>query len=59
MQMEGKKNIEIAELIKKVSPIAWHHVNLGGRFEFTRQKTQPNIEEMISKIESFLEKLAC
>jgi len=43
---EGKQ--EEADLIKRISPIAWQNVNLLGRFEFQSQQKTNNIQEMIS-----------
>ncbi len=54
LQMKETKKIDLIDRIKKVSPIAWRHVNLGGRYEFTTQKTPPNIEAMVLKMGSFL-----
>jgi TnpA family transposase len=45
-EKEGKQ--EQADLIKRISPIAWQNVNLLGRFEFQRQQKTINIQEMIS-----------
>jgi hypothetical protein len=36
-----------AEIIKRISPVAWQHINLRGRFEFQKQHLF-NIEELIS-----------
>jgi len=46
---EAGKTEEI-EVIKRVSPIAWRHINLYGRFEFQQKDTTVNIEEMIKAI---------
>jgi hypothetical protein len=42
---------EEADLIKRISLIAWQNVNLLGRFEFHRQQSVVNIDEMISLLE--------
>lgn len=42
---------EEAELIKRISPIAWQNVDLLGRFEFHKQQNVIDIEEMVSSIE--------
>jgi len=39
---------EEADLIKRISSIAWQNANLLGRFEFHRQQSVINIDEMIS-----------
>jgi len=45
-QSRGRK--EEADLIKRISPIAWQNTNLLDRFEFHRQQSVINIDEMIS-----------
>ncbi len=42
---------EDAEVIKRISPIAWQHVNFLGRFEFQKQQSRFNIDEIISALE--------
>jgi len=42
---------EEADLIKRISPIAWKNVNLLSRFKFHRQQSLINIDEMISLLE--------
>jgi hypothetical protein len=41
---------EEVEAIKRISPVAWRHVNLIGRFEFHKQQNQVNIDEIISAL---------
>jgi len=53
-QMEGEKKIEMIEQIKKVSPIAWHHINLGGRFNLTGQREPLEIDLLLNKLGEFL-----
>jgi hypothetical protein len=45
-QSGGRK--EEAALIKRIFPITWQNVNLLDRFEFHRQQSIINIDEMIS-----------
>ena len=49
--MEGEQS-DLVELIKKVSPVAWRHVNLGGRFKFNTQRMPPNIDDIIAALEN-------
>jgi hypothetical protein len=42
---------EEAEVIKGISPIAWRHVNLLGRFEFQLPQNPIDIDEMIKALE--------
>jgi TnpA family transposase len=56
-QMEQEKMVEKIEMIKKVSPIAWQHINLGGRFELTGHRKTIEINLLLSKLGEFLAKL--
>ncbi|MBK5261783.1 MAG: Tn3 family transposase [Peptostreptococcaceae bacterium] len=53
-QIDITKKLEIIERIKRVSPIAWQHVNLGGRFNLTGQKEPLEIELIINQLNDFL-----
>ncbi len=46
-QAEKAGESEEAELIKGISPIAWRHVNLLGRFEFQRPQSPIDIDGLI------------
>ena len=35
---ENNDQIEAANLIKRVSPVAWQHINLRGRYQFRNKK---------------------
>jgi hypothetical protein len=50
--MEEKKQFELVEIIKKVSPVAWRHVNLSGRFQFNTKRLTPNIGNIICALEA-------
>ena len=50
--MEEKKEFELVEIIKKVSPVAWRHVNLSGRFQFNTKRIIPNIDNIICALEA-------
>jgi TnpA family transposase len=53
-QIDITKKLEIIEQIKRVSPIAWQHVNLGGRFKLTGQKKSLEIGLLINQLNDFL-----
>ena len=53
-KMEREKKIEMIERIKKVSPIAWQHVNLGGRFKLTCRKEPMEIDLLLTRLGEFL-----
>ncbi len=48
-----KNNVELNEIIKNISPIAWRHVNLSGRYDFSTEFADLNIEQMTEEMESF------
>ena len=52
-----REQSDLVELIKKVSPKAWRHVNLGGRFEFNSKIQVPNIDEIIVALEEVVTNL--
>jgi hypothetical protein len=37
-------------MIKKISPIAWRHINLNGRYEFSTIYEALNLNAILSKI---------
>lgn len=50
IEAEKADKAEEVEIIKHISPVAWRHVNLIGRFEFQQQQNQLNIDEIISAL---------
>ena len=48
---EKMKQYEDADLIKRISPIAWRHINLYGQYEFYRDTTSINVDELIGTLE--------
>jgi hypothetical protein len=49
-QAEKAGRQEEADIIKRISPIAWQHVNLIRTFEFQKQQSLFNIDEIISRL---------
>jgi len=39
-----------AEMLKKISPVAWKHINLHGRYEFRRRTEHININDIIQDL---------
>ena len=39
-----------AERLKQVSPVAWQHINLHGRYEFSKQSENININDIIQEL---------
>ena len=48
---EKNKQYEDADLIKRVSPVAWQHINLRGRYQFRNQKYGINLAEIIDSLD--------
>lgn len=43
-------NQELSDLIKRLSPVAWRHINLIGKYEFCLNKIIVNIQEVINSV---------
>jgi hypothetical protein len=39
-----------ADLVKEVSPVAWQHINLYGRYEFREQPAPVDVEEIVREL---------
>ncbi len=39
-----------AELLKQISPVAWQHINLHGRYEFSKRPEHININAIIQEL---------
>ena len=48
---ERKGNAQALEFIERLSPIAWRHINLSGRYEFANSLDDINLDEMIANLE--------
>jgi TnpA family transposase len=52
---EETEDSQEIELLKQISPVAWQHINLHGRYEFSKQPehiNMDNIIEILSKIKA-------
>jgi len=47
---EKTGNIQDAELLKQISPIAWQHINLHGRYEFRKQQEHINMDAIVQEL---------
>lgn len=47
---ESTTGTESTEWIKQISPVAWQHVNLYGRYEFQKTPDPIDLEDMISQL---------
>jgi TnpA family transposase len=48
LESEGRE--EEAALVKRLSPVAWRHINLFGRYEFKGDLDMPDLDEIIRTI---------
>jgi len=48
---EKAGNTQALDFLKRLSPIAWCHINLGGNYEFINQENPLNIDEMIANLD--------
>ncbi len=48
LESEGKG--KEAALVKRLSPVAWRHTNLFGRYEFFGESAMPDLDEMVANI---------
>jgi Tn3 transposase DDE domain len=51
LQAENAGKLEETNLIKRISPIAWRHVNFLGRFEFQNRHNHINIDKIINHLQ--------
>ncbi len=45
-----EKNIEWCDLIKRLSPVAWQHINLSGKYDFCQNQKSVNIQDVIENV---------
>lgn len=45
------ENYEEAVVIKRISPVAWRHINFRGRFEFQKQTSIVDVDEIIKLVQ--------
>lgn len=48
--MNNAGNIENSAWLVKVSPVAWQHINLHGRYEFNKHPEPVNMNEIIQQM---------
>jgi len=47
---ESSGNVQGAEMLKRISPVAWQHINLYGRYEFRKLSEPINIDAIVQKL---------
>jgi len=53
-RFEKENNQELVALVKRLSPVAWRHINLFGRYEFNSDLSVPDLDKMIYNIKVYL-----
>jgi len=48
---EKNGDVHAANMIKRISPVAWQHINLLGRYEFTKKPEGINMNEIIHQLD--------
>ena len=48
--MENTGDLEGAIRLKSISPVAWQHINLFGRYEFTQRVEPIDMKEIIREL---------
>jgi hypothetical protein len=43
-------NGQDSDVLKHISPVAWQHINLYGRYEFNKSPESINMDEIIEKL---------
>jgi hypothetical protein len=47
---EGEGDDKKLEIIKQVSPVAWHNINLNGTYSFSFEQNMLNLDEIMQSI---------
>ena len=45
--------LDEADLIKRVAPVAWQHINLRGRYRFKNQIHKLELDEIVSNLSQY------
>lgn len=53
--LENQKDTKKIAMLKKISPVAWRHVNLIGKYEFVHEKSEINLEKIVQEMSVLLE----
>ena len=51
---ESNGNGQGAAMLKHISPVAWQHINLHGRYEFNKRPESINMDAIIKKLAQLL-----
>lgn len=47
---EQNGDTQVADLLKRISPVAWQHINLQGRYEFRKMPDEINLDAIIHEL---------
>lgn len=45
-----EENVQSSDMLKRISPVAWQHINLYGRYEFHSNQEMINMDEIIQEL---------
>ncbi len=48
---EKNDDIHGANMLKRISPVAWQHINLLGRYEFSKKPKDINMNEIVQELD--------
>ncbi len=51
-EFEGRREINSVEVLKRVSPVAWQHINFYGRYEFNAHFTPIDFAKLRERLSS-------
>jgi TnpA family transposase len=54
LEVQGQNEGHL-ECIKNISPISWIHVNLTGKYEFTKYSSDINMQEIVAQFKKYLD----
>lgn len=50
MLVYREKNGQELDVMKQISPVAWQHINLYGRYEFNKQQESIDMDAIIQEL---------
>ena len=53
VSFEQQKDDEKLAIVTQASPVAWHNINLKGRYSFKSSDKMPDLDEMMRNIEGY------
>jgi len=51
-----EKNTKYCDMIKRLSPVAWQHINLVGKYDFCKNQINVNFQEFVENLKGGFKK---